>query len=56
VVLAGSLPRLRGWVCGALAVRDLFRKERPHIGRAAVDEKIIGAGFLGEYAPSPGVG
>ncbi|WP_028061395.1 hypothetical protein [Candidatus Solirubrobacter pratensis] len=27
-----------------------------YIGRAAVDQKIIGAGFLGEYAPSPGVG
>jgi hypothetical protein len=27
-----------------------------YIGRAAVDEQIIGAGFLGEYAPSPGVG
>lgn len=26
------------------------------IGRAAVEERIIGAGFLGEYAPSPGVG
>lgn len=26
------------------------------LGRAAVDERIIGAGFLGEYAPSPGVG
>ena len=27
-----------------------------YIGQAAVDEQIIGAGFLGEYAPSPGVG
>jgi hypothetical protein len=27
-----------------------------YFGRAAVDEKIIGAGFLGEYAPSPGQG
>ena len=27
-----------------------------YIGRAAVDQRIIGAGFLGEYAPSPGVG
>jgi hypothetical protein len=27
-----------------------------YIGRAAVDEQIIGEGFLGEYAPSPGVG
>jgi hypothetical protein len=27
-----------------------------YIGRAAVEQKIIGAGFLGEYAPSPGQG
>jgi hypothetical protein len=27
-----------------------------YIGQAAVDHQIIGAGFLGEYAPSPGVG
>lgn len=27
-----------------------------YIGRAAVDQRIIGPGFLGEYAPSPGVG
>ena len=27
-----------------------------YLGQAAVDEKIIGAGFLGQYAPSPGVG
>jgi hypothetical protein len=27
-----------------------------YIGRAAVEQKIIGPGFLGEYAPSPGVG
>jgi hypothetical protein len=27
-----------------------------YLGRAAVDEQIIGASFLGEYAPSPGVG
>jgi hypothetical protein len=27
-----------------------------YIGDAAVQQKIIGAGFLGEYAPSPGVG
>ena len=27
-----------------------------YIGQAAVDEKIIAAGFLGEYAPEPGVG
>jgi hypothetical protein len=27
-----------------------------YIGRAAVDQQIIGAGFLGEYTPSPGSG
>ena len=27
-----------------------------YIGHAAVEQRIIGAGFLGEYAPSPGVG
>jgi hypothetical protein len=27
-----------------------------YLGRTAVAQKIIGAGFLGEYAPSPGVG
>jgi hypothetical protein len=27
-----------------------------YIGQAAVDQQIIGAGFLGEYAPTPGVG
>ena len=27
-----------------------------YIGRAAVDQQIIGEGFLGEYAPTPGVG
>jgi hypothetical protein len=27
-----------------------------YIGQAAVDQKIIGAGFLGEYSASPGVG
>ena len=29
---------------------------RCYVGRAAVEQRIIGAGFLGEYAPSPGVG
>jgi hypothetical protein len=32
------------------------RTWRCYIGQAAVDQQIIGAGFLGEYAPSPGVG
>src|SRR3954471_23918383 len=27
-----------------------------YVGREAVDQMIIGAGFLGEYAPTPGVG
>ena len=27
-----------------------------YLGQAAVDQQIIGAGFLGEFAPSPGVG
>ena len=27
-----------------------------YIGRAAVDQQIVGAGFLGEFAPSPGRG
>lgn len=32
------------------------RSWRCYLGQAAVDEQIIGAGFLGEYAPSPGQG
>jgi len=32
------------------------RQWRCYLGQAAVDQQIIGAGFLGEYAPSPGVG
>jgi hypothetical protein len=27
-----------------------------YIGRAAVEQQIISADFLGEYAPTPGVG
>jgi hypothetical protein len=27
-----------------------------YIGQAAVEQRIVGAGFLGEYAPSPGRG
>jgi hypothetical protein len=27
-----------------------------YIGQAAVEQKIVSAGFLGEYAPTPGVG
>jgi hypothetical protein len=29
---------------------------RCYLGQTAVDQQIIGAGFLGEYSPSPGVG
>jgi hypothetical protein len=32
------------------------RRWRCYIGQAAVDQQIIGPDFLGEYAPSPGVG
>jgi hypothetical protein len=32
------------------------REWQCYIGQAAVDQQIIGAGFLGEYAPTPGVG
>jgi len=32
------------------------REWRCYLGQAAVDQQIIGADFLGEYAPSPGVG
>src|SRR3954452_6909648 len=32
------------------------REWQCYIGQAAVDQKIVSAGFLGEYAPSPGQG
>jgi hypothetical protein len=32
------------------------REWQCYIGRAAVDQQIVSAGFLGEYMPSPGVG
>jgi len=32
------------------------REWQCYIGQAAVDQKIIGQDFLGEFAPSPGVG
>ena len=32
------------------------REWQCYLGQAAVDQQIIGAGFLGEYAPSPGQG
>jgi hypothetical protein len=41
---------------GCRALTSDGREWRCYIGRAAVDEQIIGEGFLGEFAPSPGVG
>jgi hypothetical protein len=32
------------------------RNWRCYVGQAAIDQQIIGPDFLGEYAPSPGVG
>ena len=32
------------------------REWQCYIGQEAVEQKIIGQGFLGEYAPAPGVG
>jgi hypothetical protein len=40
--------------CRSLASNG--REWECYIGRAAVDQQIIGAGFLGEYAPTPGRG
>jgi hypothetical protein len=40
--------------CRALDAKGL--EWRCYIGRAAVDQQIIGPDFLGEYAPAPGVG
>jgi hypothetical protein len=41
---------------GCHSLRSDGREWECYIGRAAVDQQIIGAGLLGEYAPSPGVG
>jgi hypothetical protein len=41
---------------GCRSLRSDGREWECYIGRAAVDERIIGSGFLGEYAPAPGVG
>jgi hypothetical protein len=41
---------------GCRALTSNGREWRCYIGQAAVDQQIIGPGFLGEYAPSPGVG
>jgi hypothetical protein len=41
---------------GCRSLRADGREWECYIGKAAVDQQIIGAGFLGEYAPAPGVG
>ena len=41
---------------GCRALDSEGRTWQCYIGQAAVDQKIIGQGFLGEYAPVPGVG
>jgi hypothetical protein len=41
---------------GCRSLDSQGREWRCYIGRAAVEQKIIGPKFLGEYAPSPGVG
>jgi hypothetical protein len=41
---------------GCRSLRADGRHWRCYIGEEAVRERIIGAGFLGEFAPAPGVG
>jgi hypothetical protein len=41
---------------GCRSLRSDGREWTCYIGQEAVAQNIIGAGFLGEYAPSPGVG
>ena len=41
---------------GCRSLRSDGREWECYVGREAVDQKIIGVGFLGEYAPTPGVG
>jgi hypothetical protein len=41
---------------GCRALTSDGREWRCYIGQAAVEQEIIGQGFLGEFAPSPGVG
>ena len=41
---------------GCRALESDGRRWRCYIGQAAVDQRIIGPGFLGEYAPSLGAG
>jgi hypothetical protein len=41
---------------GCRSLRSDGLEWRCYLGQAAVAERIIGPGFLGEYAPTPGVG
>lgn len=41
---------------GCRSLDSKGREWQCYIGRAAVDQQIIGPGLLGEYAPAPGVG
>jgi hypothetical protein len=41
---------------GCRSLRSDGREWTCYIGQEAVRQRIIGAGFLGEYAPAPGVG
>jgi hypothetical protein len=41
---------------GCRSLRADGREWQCYIGEEAVTQKIIGPGFLGEYAPAPGVG
>jgi hypothetical protein len=41
---------------GCRSVRSDGLEWQCYLGQAAVDEKIVSAGFLGEYTPEPGVG
>jgi hypothetical protein len=41
---------------GCRSLRSDGTEWQCYIGRAAVDQKIVGAGLLGRYAPEPGVG
>ncbi len=41
---------------GCRSLRADGREWRCYLGEAAVEQKIVSRGFLGEYAPEPGVG
>jgi len=41
---------------GCRSLRSDGREWRCYLGEAAVEQQIISRGFLGEYAPEPGVG